>query len=84
MVSSMTDSWEDLTSPTVVGGWGVDNGSGGLTPGITASTPPGSMAPWYSPENPLFWLGVVIALGTGLIAVSTHWKVGPAKGSVTV
>lgn len=81
----LDDTWVGLTSPELVGGFSnVDAGSGGLEPGVSASTPPGNMAPWYSPENPLFWVGVVILFGTGLIAVSTHWKIGPAKGSESI
>ena len=82
MVGAST--WSDLTSPAVGGGWAVDDGSGGLEPGLRASTPPGTMPPWYSPENPLFWVGAVLLFGTGLIYVSAHWKVGVAKGSVSV
>jgi hypothetical protein len=77
-------TWEGLTSPYLLGGYGADGGSGQLSPGVVASTPPANMEPWYSPDNPLFWVGLVIAFGTGLIYVSTHWKVGPAKGSITV
>lgn len=88
--ATLDSTWAGLTDPTMVGGFGADYGAedvatGGLTPGVTAATPPGTMAPWYSPENPLFWVGVVIALGTGLIAVSTHWRVGSkVHGSETI
>jgi hypothetical protein len=78
------DTWEGLTSPEILGGWAADRGSGGLEPGLLGSTPSGRMAPMFSPENPLFWAGVVIVLGTGLVAISTHWKVGPAKGSLSL
>ena len=82
---SESQTWAGLMSPGGLGGWGsADNGSGGLEPGLLAATPPGNMAPIYSPDNPVFWVGVLIALGTGLIVISTHWKVGPSKGSVTV
>ncbi len=81
---SDADTWEGLTSPEILGGWAVDGGSGGLSPGIVASTSGKKMPPLYSPENPLFWVGVVVLLVTGGLYVSAHWKVGPAKGSVTV
>jgi hypothetical protein len=87
--ATLDDSWEGLTSPELLGGFGPSYGgdvpSGGLAPGVVASTPPSNPAPLYSPENPLFWLGVVIVLGTGLIAVSTHWRIGTvAHGSESV
>jgi len=74
-------TWEGIDEPIA---W-ADSGSGGLEPGIVAATrPPGTNPPLYSPENPLFWLGVLGLLGTGAIFVSAHWKVGSEKGSVSV
>jgi hypothetical protein len=59
-------------------------GSGALNPGMTLFTRNGEHAPIYSPENPLFWLGALLVVATGAIYVSTSFKVGPAKGSLTV
>jgi hypothetical protein len=87
--ATLDSTWAGLTDPSQVGGFGADYGSpdvsAGLSPGVTAATAPGLMPPWYSPDNPVFWVGVVIALGTGLIAVSTHWKIGKhLRGDVAV
>lgn len=76
--------YEGLSTPAIVGGWDVDRGSGGLEPGISASTPPGTNPPLYSPENPLFWFGALIVLGTGLVYVSTHWRIGKESGSISI
>jgi hypothetical protein len=34
-------------------------------------------APLWSPDNPLFWFGAILAVAVGLIGVSTHVRVGP-------
>lgn len=79
----LTD-YEGLSTPAVVGGWDVDRGSGGLTPGIVGATPPANNPPLHSPDNPLFWFGLLLLVGTGAIFVSTHWKIGRESGSLAV
>jgi len=37
-----------------------------------------------SPENPLFWFGVLGAVTFGFMAFSTEAKVGPIKGALSV
>ena len=37
-----------------------------------------------SPDHPMFFFGVVLAATLGLVAVSTHVKVGPIKGDLSV
>lgn len=78
------DTWEDLTSPALIGGWDVDGGSGGLETGLQAATRTSSMAPLWSPDNPLFWAAVVLVIATGGIYLSSHLKVGPLKASASV
>lgn len=36
------------------------------------------------PNNPLFWVGIVLAGAVGLAAVSTTVRVGPLKASASV
>lgn len=43
----------------------------------------GSASPVH-PNNPLFWVGVVLAGAFGLAAVSTTVRVGPVKASASV
>jgi hypothetical protein len=38
----------------------------------------------FSPQNPLFWFGVVAAASVGLMAYSTSVRVGPISASVGV
>jgi len=41
-------------------------------------------APVWSPENPLFWFGVLAAASVGLMGYSTTVRVGPAKAGIEV
>lgn len=41
-------------------------------------------APWWSPQQPLFWFGIVAAAAVGLMGVSTHARVGPVSASASV
>lgn len=55
----------------------------------TAATPSAgpafsSKAPPWSPENPLFWFGVVAAVSVGLMGYSTTVRVGSAKAGVSI
>lgn len=80
---TLGDDWGDLLNPEVVTGWSQapDHGSGGLSSGLESSTREGFDAPIWSPENPIFWLGVVLALASGFVYFSTSFKVGPVHGS---
>lgn len=40
--------------------------------------------PWYSPRNPLFWLGGVLAVTFGLGSVAGSVRLGKAKVSAQV
>lgn len=39
-------------------------------------------APPWSPDNPLFWFGVLAAVSVGLMGYSTTVRVGPAKAGI--
>lgn len=55
-------------------------------PGIGRSTV-GHGADWddriWHPDNPMFWVGAVLAVTFGLIASSTSIRVGPFKASAS-
>jgi hypothetical protein len=82
------DTWGTINPGTITGfgGGGVDSGSGGLLSGLSGSVGTrGSIhPPLYSPDNPVFWLAVVLALAGGALAVSTHARLGPFKASAAV
>jgi len=40
--------------------------------------------PLYSPDNPLFWFALVLALAGGLIYISTEVKAGPFKAGASI
>jgi hypothetical protein len=55
----------------------------------TAATPSAGPAfstksPPWSPDNPLFWFGVVAAVSVGLMGYSTTVRVGSAKAGVSI
>lgn len=81
-------AWNDINPGTITGFGGAapDNGSGGVTTGVTsaAATAASVHAPAYSPDNPLFWVAVLLLAAGGFLVVSTHVHVGPVKGSATV
>jgi hypothetical protein len=81
-------TWAGI-SPGSITGFGAgyaDEGSGGLTTGVESSvvTQAGAAAPLYSPDNPLFWFGVMLLAVAGLVTVSVHAKAGPANAGVTI
>jgi hypothetical protein len=84
----MTESWAGINPASITGFNGAEpgGGSGGVTAGVESAvgTAATSNAPLYSPENPLFWFALLLAGATGLFFVSTHVKVGPAKGSISI
>jgi hypothetical protein len=41
-------------------------------------------SPVWSPDNPLFWFGVLAAASVGLMGYSTTVRVGPAKAGVEI
>ncbi|MEU0788034.1 hypothetical protein ABZ341_41710 [Streptomyces sp. NPDC006173] len=47
-------------------------------PSIAVKSPP------WSPDNPLFWFGVIAAASVGLMGYSTTVRVGPAKAGISV
>lgn len=53
-------------------------------PGLARATGPGSHdpGPLWSPENPLFWFGGLLAVTLGFVALSTSVRVGPARASL--
>jgi hypothetical protein len=56
-------------------------------PGLERSAGPGmfdSHAKPWSPENPIFWAGVVLAAAIGLLGFATELRVGPARAGVKV
>lgn len=44
----------------------------------------GSEVTWYSPRNPLVWLGGVLAVTVGLASVAGSVRLGKAKVSASV
>jgi hypothetical protein len=50
---------------------------------VATAVPEAHTPPW-SPQNPLFWFGVVAAASIGLMGYSTTVRVGPAKAGVTI
>lgn len=61
--------------------------TGSTIPGVERSAGPGlfdSAAPWWSPNNPLFWAGLVLAGAVGLIGAVTEFRVGPAGARVSL
>ena len=84
----MTDTWAGI-SPAAITGFGGAEAGRRLRrrhPGrrVRGRHTGAANPPLYSPENPLFWFGVLLAAAGGLFFVSTHVKVGPAKGSVSI
>jgi hypothetical protein len=82
------ESWMGI-GPGAVTGFGAgqaDSGSGGVGSGVesTVVTRGGANAPLYSPDNPLFWVGVLLLATFGLIHVSTNVKAGPLKGAASI
>jgi hypothetical protein len=47
-------------------------------PSLSVKSPP------WSPDNPLFWFGVVAAVSVGLMGYSTTVRVGPAKAGLEI
>jgi hypothetical protein len=47
-------------------------------PSQAVKTPP------WSPDNPLFWFGLLAAASIGLMGYSTTVRVGPAKAGVEI
>jgi hypothetical protein len=47
-------------------------------PSLEINSPP------WSPENPLFWFGILAAASVGLMGYSTTVRVGPAKAGVEI
>lgn len=43
-----------------------------------------SKAPPWSPDNPLFWFGLIAAASVGLMGYSTTVRLGPAKAGVQI
>lgn len=61
---------------------------GGVPPAGVASAiatdPYGGVPPLWSPDNPMLWIGVLIAAMTGFIGLAGAVKVGPIKGSASI
>jgi hypothetical protein len=88
MAPPSTD-WSAEINPTVITGFdgrGADNGSGGVTGGVVPAqgTKAIADAPLWSPDNPLFWFGGLLAITAGLFALSVNVKAGPAKAAASI
>jgi hypothetical protein len=86
-------SWEDISPATMFGFGGEqpDRGSGGVGRAMDSTVvTDGPSAPATSPDSPLFWFAVFLALAGGAIYVVHHVhigasaKAGPASGSVSI
>jgi len=80
-------AWTTINPANVTGlGQGSTPGTGSLTSGVAqaAATAPANHPPLWSPDNPMFWVGV-LAVGTvGLWAISVNVKAGGAKASLSL
>lgn len=47
-------------------------------PSLSSKSPP------WSPDNPIFWFGIVAAVSVGLMGYSTTVRVGSAKAGVQI
>jgi hypothetical protein len=70
-------------------GPGGQTGAGGSAPessGVsnTVMTPGAANPPLWSPDNPLFWFGLILAATAGLLTVSTSIDAGPLRGKASV
>ncbi len=78
--------WDQMTAENVLGMTRAvpDTARTSTAPGIARSAGPTSHAndPLWSPDNPLFWFGVIAAATFGLVAVSTSVRIGPGRASV--
>lgn len=86
--------WGDINASALTG-WGAQGpggssgqgGSGpvgsGMTGAVTNSTT-SPAPPVWSPDNPLFWFGVILAATAGLLTISTTFNAGPLKGKASV
>lgn len=82
------DTWQGI-SPGAITGYGGSlpgSGSGGVTQGVEGNvgTAGAVHPPLYSPDNPLFWFALVLALAGGLIYISTEVKAGPFKAGASI
>lgn len=80
-------AWDTINPANLTGlGVGELPGSGGLTTGVAqaAATRPANHPPLWSPDNPLFWVGIIAAATVGLWAMSVNVKAGGAKASLTL
>lgn len=51
---------------------------------VSAGPAPEMHTPPWSPQNPLFWFGVVAAVSVGLMGYSTTVRVGSASAGVSI
>lgn len=83
-----TDLWDRMTAENLIGYTPVlpDNAHTSTMPGIARSAGPSSHAnePLFSPDNPLFWFGLLLAGTFGLVAISTSVRLGPGRASVSI
>lgn len=87
-MSNHDDTWTSI-SPAALTGFGgtqVGGGSGGIASGVDAAvtTHEAANPPLWSPQNPLFWVGVLLLAAGGLFHLSTSASAGPAKASVSI
>jgi hypothetical protein len=78
----MWDPWNSLG----LSGSGPRNASNAI-PGIERAAGPGMFdtlsKPW-SPDSPLFWVGVLLAAAVGLVGFATELRAGPVRAGVKV
>jgi len=87
-VASVLGDWTDAVSPGTVTGFSggmADQGSGGVQSGVqSAVTAQAGAAPLWSPDNPLFWFGAILAVVAGAITLSSTVDFGPLKGKARI
>ncbi len=76
-------AWETINPANVTGlGSAEPAGTGTLTGGPAPATRAANHPPLWSPDNPLFWVAVVLAGTVGLYALSVSVKAGGTSASV--
>jgi len=85
----MSDTLWAGINPSSITGFGGSlpgGGSGGVVSGVESAvaTRANPNAPLYSPDNPLFWVGLLLLAAAGAIYLSTSVKVGPIKGKASI
>lgn len=82
----LTRPWASATDPqrlfNVTPQPAIERGAGDRIPSLERAMGPGAFTddePLWSPNNPLFWFGVIAAATFGFIGVSSSFHAGPFR-----